>query len=89
MTQCGPCLPSKQRTADAFALESDYTRMKWLGLARAALEALRTPTEEMLGVLVEAYGDVAALPIADGVPLDVWQRMIDAALPPDSRSSKE
>ncbi len=58
--------------------EYNYERMKirekWLGRARAALEAMKAPTQSMLDT---SYRDDALGP---GAYLHIWQTMLDAAL---------
>lgn len=55
----------------------------WFRQARAAIEAMRVPTEAMC-----IAGEEAPMTYGDGHdPRDVWPRMIDAALSPAQRSS--
>lgn len=65
-----------------------------LVVARAAIEAMRSPTPEMVKVIADhsysyveqghIYDEFDADPatLADGAPAEIWQAMIDAALLP-------
>lgn len=56
-------------------------------LARAAIEAMREPTEAMAGAPYDAnvriLTEAGAEPILDDAAREVWQAMIDAALQED------
>jgi hypothetical protein len=58
----------------AWEKETEGNREEWRMLARAAIEAMREPTDAML-----ACGEQWGLP-SDPMGLKRWQEMIDAAL---------
>jgi hypothetical protein len=60
-------------------IASELCRNDFLGHARAAIEALREPTEAMR----EAVSDPAHQMFSHGHIIDVWNHMIDAALKED------
>ncbi len=51
----------------------------WLASARAALQAIREPSETMLTVGTNLDGDLEAASSSFAVP-EIWRAMIDAAL---------
>ena len=70
-----PASVTNGRTQEAFAEQSEDTRRRWLKFARAAIEAMREPTDAMI--------DAGAMPDCNdphGRPSTVWGSMIDAAL---------
>jgi hypothetical protein len=65
-----------ERVAKAMRAESGGKPFSWENAARAAIEALRQPTEEM----IEAGDMVLDSEYFSGEPVDVWRAMIDATL---------
>lgn len=80
--------------ADAMCPVEGYRGTSNEALARAAIEAMREPTREMLGKGITAAEDVEdwtrdsytsyRVDTASDMALPVWQAMIDAALSPES-----
>lgn len=66
-----------ERVAEALAKSDKYTS-DYTALARAAIEAMREPTEGMTNAAfnIELWDQ----PINEHCAQDVWQTMIDAAL---------
>ena len=64
--------------ADAYDLTNNNGRFRYDLIARAAIEAMREPTETMLKA-----GDLPGWDdsVSIGLSGEVWQAMIDAALP--------
>jgi hypothetical protein len=64
-----------------WAEESEKTQENWRHMARAAIEALREPTEEMCNDGWDVGRDmVASYGFAIGGETPIWQAMIDTAL---------
>lgn len=72
-----PASIAKGRTLEAFRDQSDETRARWFKFARAAMEAMREPTEHMVKSGHKGF--------CFGRPLETYQEMIDAALREEGR----
>lgn len=63
--------------ADIYAYKDTSLRELYLAKARAAIDAMREPTAEMIGAMEDSYQ-----------PDEVWRAMIDAALAPRKQCDK-
>ena len=72
-----PASIANGRTLEAFRDQSDKTRARWFKFARAAIEAMREPTQAM----IDSCGDGECSKWAPGA----WAAYIDAALREEGR----
>lgn len=69
-----------ERVARAIEQEIGPQDMDFAKIARAAVEAMREPTEAMLEVAQDMYEPVGDRAMWPPEPKDAWPAMIDAAL---------
>lgn len=60
--------------------EPEEQREYWRGIARAAIEAMREPTDAMVEAGFDAGDDTVQGYSENADPQDTWQSMIDAAI---------
>ncbi len=77
-----------RRVADAIAAASTIGTNDFEDLARAAIEAMRSPNETMVEAAHAAEPNpvLGGYGLEEGGPNTIWQAMIDAALSPKGQS---